>query len=142
MYWLDRAEMVDLMKGWWYDCDATGNSGYIIGKKLSFLKEKLKAWAKSNFGKIEAHFRKWEVVVADLEAIKEVFGLSEEEQVKRGEMDTKLNEALMDETRFWTQRAHRQWQLEGDRCSSIFHKIVNIKATKNSIEGLVIDGKL
>lgn len=65
--------------------------------------------AKENCGKIEERIGRWEQELADLETIDEVFGLSESEQEARREAEIKMDEAVRDETRFWSQRSRKIW---------------------------------
>lgn len=76
-----------------------------------------------------------------METIDEVFGLLEEEQGKTREAEQRLDEAITYEGNIWSQKAYQSWQGKGDRCPTFFHKLVNAKATRNKIDGLIIEGK-
>lgn len=97
LYSLERKELIPLMEGWWNKCLATGNPGFIIAKKLDYLKGKLKTWATDNLGKLEARIKWWESTIADLKGVEETTGLTEEGQLERREAEQKLNEAIKDE---------------------------------------------
>lgn len=141
LFWLEKTDLIIHRETWWRECDTAGNAGYVMAKKLNYLKEKLKSWAKENFERLETCINKWESIITDLEALDKVFGLNEQEQQDRREAELKLNEAVQDQHRFWSQRAHRLWIKKGDKGSSFFHNVVNSRAANKNIEGLIIDGK-
>lgn len=49
---------------------------------------------------METHINKWESIISDLEALDELFGLDDKEQLDRREAKLKLNEAVQDQYRF------------------------------------------
>lgn len=61
-------------------------------------------------------------------------------QKARREAEDKLLEAMAGESRFWSRRANKIWDLEGDKYYAFFHKIVHAKHTRNAIESLTIKG--
>lgn len=90
------------MEQWWNETRATGNPGYVLSKKLKYLQGKLKAWAKQGFGRLEARILQLEAIIANFETLEQVFGLDEQEKKQRREAEKKLNEAFINENRFWS----------------------------------------
>lgn len=68
--------------------------------------------------------------------------LSAEELEIKSDAKFKLDDALKDEEKFWSQCFRQMWIKDGDKCSKFFHKIMNSHGANNSINNLVMDGRL
>lgn len=51
-----------------------------------------------------------------------------------------MEEALRDADSFWAKWAHGIWLKHGDRCSKLFHKILNSLGPTSKIQSLRIEG--
>lgn len=121
--------LVQLMGQWWNECVATGNPGYVMQKKLDFLRGKLRIWAKDNFGRVEARIKWWESTL-DFERLEETSKLTKEDQLARREAEFKLNEATKDETKLWSKSAKRVWNKKGGKYTAFSHRLVNARQNK------------
>lgn len=133
LYWLREDDLLKSMKEWWESDNVVGKPGYVLFNKLKNLMVKIKAWSKENFGRFEERIQHWEGVLLALDLKEESDGLNSENKEKKHEARLNLEDALKDEDNFWSQRAHKLWKEHGDKCSKLFHKVVNSKASNNRI---------
>lgn len=52
-FWLEREDLIPLLRQWWEADHTQGRPGYVLFKKLKNLKSNIKSWAKANFGRFE-----------------------------------------------------------------------------------------
>lgn len=72
--------------------------------------------------RLENRIRSWESTIQEIEAIEDKPGLSESKQGKRREAEPKLNEALCDESRFWSLEQRRCGRKKGTNAQPSFIK--------------------
>lgn len=140
LFWLENKELMPLMKIWWKEEELKGKPGYILGKKLSTLKERIKGWARANFGFVEERVRYWEGRLQHFEIMEEAHTLSDYDKGKRDEAAKKWKEALRDSKIFWAQKAHSKWRSKGDKSTNFFHQWTNSKQRLSKISHLVTEG--
>lgn len=66
--------------------------------------------------------------------------LTEGDSGKKVEAKLKIDEAMRDAETFWSQRSRLLWLKEGDRCTKLFHKVMNNSPANYSLGRLIIDG--
>lgn len=74
-------------------------------------------------------------------AKEEVLGLDVTEIEEKKAMEKKLTEAVIDQSRFWSQRAKKLCRCAGGKCTKYFHRIVNRNQQRNRIDKLRIHGR-
>lgn len=107
LFWLDKPDLVQNMEAWWRECSTEGTSGFVIQAKINHLKAKLIPWTKENVGHLENRISQLEQLLAELMAKEEVLGLDVTETEEKKAMEKKLTEAVIDQSRFWSQRAKK-----------------------------------
>ena len=50
--WIEEKQFPNLIQGWWEESKVEGWAGYWLAIKLKLLKNKIKEWAKENFGEV------------------------------------------------------------------------------------------
>lgn len=79
-------------------------------------------------------------ILSNLELKEEQVALSEAKFLVKYEASKKLNDAVFREEKFWVKRAHSLWRANGDKCSKLFHRIVNGSVESGHISNLIIEG--
>lgn len=96
----------------------------------------------AGLGKLESRIKWWKSTIKELESIEESAGLTTDEQRNRRGAECKLNEAMADEANFRSYRDGKFWHGEGEKCTSLFHKVVNVRLARADNQGMIIDGAL
>lgn len=122
------------MKQWGDYYQVSGRPGFVLSKKLRNLKSHIKVWAKEKFGRLEQRIASWENQLQRLELKEELNNLSEEDKKEKHEAKIKLTDALRDEDMFWLRY--------GDRCTKLFHRVMNYNPTNNSVKRLESEGMI
>ncbi|XP_019430885.1 PREDICTED: uncharacterized protein LOC109338180, partial [Lupinus angustifolius] len=109
----------------------------ILSHKLNCLKNELKLWNLNVFGNIHQRVRmaseKLEIIQQSIFASGPDQSLLEHEYSAQNE----LVEALIVEEEFWKEKSRLNWQINGDRNTSFFHKITKISPNDSSANGLI-----
>jgi hypothetical protein len=105
------------------------------------LKIDLKKWNEEVFGNVE---RKKRNLLEDLRVFDEIeegraLGV---EKIKKAEVVSELETSILMEEVSWRQKSRVLWLKEGDKCTKFFHSIANSNRRNNSIDSLLIGGKL
>ncbi|XP_019151079.1 PREDICTED: uncharacterized protein LOC109147875 [Ipomoea nil] len=110
----------------------SGNEMYTFVTKLKRVKEVLKKWNWEVFGNIFEKVRELEGMVREVEE------KLQEEPTDERVMEFKLLQARLQkqiriEDKFWQQKAHSQWVVEGERNSKYFQGLVRERRVKQVI---------
>lgn len=99
-HWFEEKAIMTSIQSWWNETEVKGNPGFVLHYKLKAIKEKIKAWVKSNIGKIEQKISSLEATILDLECEEEEHMLSEDELKTKHEAIRDLKSALKSEELF------------------------------------------
>lgn len=102
-----------------------------MAKKIKLLIERLKYWAKVDFGSIKLKKLALLHDIGLINATKESRPLMEEEMGKDYNLKAEMVSILKSEKIYWNQRARVTWLKEGDENTNYFHSIANSR--RNSI---------
>lgn len=105
-------------------------------EKLKKLKENLKQWNTSVFGIIEENIDGLRREIQELDVVDDVFGLDEDEMVRRKRATVELFKSLNQKHSLAAQKARLKWIKEGDLNTGYFHRAVNQRRKMNEIVGI------
>jgi hypothetical protein len=121
------------------ECWNTNVSGcpmFILSKKLTLLKEKMKVWNKDCFGNVNdavsSADQNLHLIQNQIQTIGPTDALLAQEKLA----SAVLEEALSRQEVFWQEKARLNWHLEGDRNTKYFHKLTKIKTSTKTITSL------
>lgn len=124
-HWFEVKGLFEKIKEWWGNFEVNGHAGSVLAKKLKLLKQKLRQWAKEEFGRFVEKISKWEGVINVTDLKEEADSLLEEDLERRLEANILLQQAMNEEENFWSKKAKKRWRLQSDQCLKFFHAIVN-----------------
>lgn len=129
--WCSTENFFDLIKEWWESPQLVGCGAFNIAKKIKLLRERLKYWAKVDFGSIKLKKLALLHDIGLINATKESRPLMEEEMGKDNNLRAEMVSILKSEKIYWNQRARVTWLKEGDENTNYFHSIADSR--RNSI---------
>lgn len=91
------------------------------------------------FGKVEQRVAKWEEALLKLEVKEEDQLLTENEKNEKQEAQLHLLDALRDEETFWSQKSRNLWKEQGDKCTRLFHMVINSSQESSGLTSLLIN---
>lgn len=111
------------------------DSSSSIQSKLRNLKTLVKKWNSSKTGNIEGRISDWENKqdIADLE---------NKDRNTKQEIRLRLEELYKIKSSMLCQKARVNWQLNGEKNSKFFHRIINKRRRQNAIHFIRIDNNL
>lgn len=137
---MPQEEFCTLLAKWWqeYILDPTNIASSWV-KKLSFLRRKIREWARNYYGKK----KKDKQLILDrlnaLDIIQESRTFTPVELKEWNTLRTQLEDIYLDEELYWKHRANQTWLEAGDQNTKYFHLITNHRKKKNKINSLEID---
>lgn len=131
--WFTADNFLDLIKDWWNLPQLSGCGAFILAKKITLLREKLRNWAKMEFGSIKLKKMALLHEIGLIDAIKESRPLSIEEREKDSSLQVEMYSILKQEEIYRRQRARFTWLKDGDENTSFFHSIANGRKNRNFI---------
>ncbi|KAH7659258.1 RNA-directed DNA polymerase protein, partial [Dioscorea alata] len=141
LVWLSADGFQDIVKAWWVESSFDGCGAFIVSKKLSCLREKLRHWAKFSFRSIK--LRKLALLndLNVLDVAKESRTLDQAEQNQELFLHESLGVIHKQEELYWKQRSRLQWLREGDENTKFFHAVANGRKNRNAIPRIEHDGR-
>ncbi|XP_077253550.1 uncharacterized protein LOC143892658 [Tasmannia lanceolata] len=129
--------MVEKLGSWWASYESEGPSDVRIGRKLRFVKDKLREWVKEQMS-IDLIRKVWlESRIGEIKDLEEngleSFDLREE----LGRIKEEHKGMLLHEEISWRQKSRDRWIKKGDKNMAYFHAVASGKRRRNRIESLV-----
>lgn len=117
-----------------------GCGAFVFSKKLSYLRGKLRVWAKVSFGSINLQKLDLMHEVDDLDIIKETWLLNPSKARQELALLERLGNICKQEEVYWKQRARLQWLKKGEENIKFFHAVANGRKNHNFLPMIVHDG--
>ena len=127
------------MVGWIQFC---GLSKFHLGAKLKALKADLKKWNREEFGDLAFREKNMLTELMGLDAREELVGLSNEEQIRRLQLEGDIEQLASLEETSWKQKSWALYVKEGDNNTRYFHRLANSHRNANQIKRIEVDGVL
>ena len=137
--WLDHKQFSSDFERWWKEVSVEGWEGYKWMVRLQQIKPRLKSWNKDVFGDLRL------IEAALLSRLKELDreecsgSWSEELRQERVNLKRDLNGVLAKKEIMVRQKLKIQWAKQGDANSSLFHRLLNTRKSKNFISKIELD---
>ncbi|XP_077234220.1 uncharacterized protein LOC143876406 [Tasmannia lanceolata] len=138
--WLENPLLEAQLVRWWADCAFSGPSDVVIGKKLRFIKGKLKAWAKEQKEIALGRKRVLEDRLLEIHSLADRGSATAEDFEQQGRLIQEHKELLRLEEISWRQKSRVKWLMEGDKNTAFFHAIASARRRRNRIESLEVEG--
>ncbi|KAL8493435.1 hypothetical protein ACS0TY_024589 [Phlomoides rotata] len=139
--WLNKKSFVDLVEGKWNSYNIMGRASYRFKEKLKCLKGDIKQWKSLHAGNLDPKIEKLIQDIDEWDVIDDTFGLESDEAEKRNVLIGKLTAVWQHKEAELCQMAKMKWAKQGDANSSLFHRVVNKRASSNGINGLWMGDK-
>ncbi|KAL8536611.1 hypothetical protein ACS0TY_011982 [Phlomoides rotata] len=137
--WIKHPEFRDFCCSKWESYNVNGWKSYSLKEKLRMLKQDLKGWSREAFGSLHFKMESQRETIERLDRFDEVFGLEEEEVIKRNKIGAELKRNMIWNEKNLFQKAKSKWLKEGDVNSKFFHRWINKRIKVNGIEGLFVN---
>ncbi|CAL5401981.1 unnamed protein product [Camellia sinensis] len=139
--WLQHEGFLDLVRGWWNSYEVRGSPSCVLAKKLKLLKATLKNWNKEVFGRLEGQKVAVLSLLHSLDELEVQDELSPEAGIrKEAARQDFVRISRMEEVCF-RQKSRCLWLKDGDRNTTLFHRMANGHHRVNQISRLWVDGR-
>ncbi|XP_019198183.1 PREDICTED: uncharacterized protein LOC109192011 [Ipomoea nil] len=129
--WADHEQFLGIVKKAW-EGEVVGNAMYTFMTKLKRVKAELKKWNWEVFRNIFERVKEFERKVRELEG--EVQNNpTEGNLMSYKKMQVEYQKYLVREERFWQQKSHKKWVVEGERNTKYFQGMVRERRRKQYI---------
>ncbi|XP_077249006.1 uncharacterized protein LOC143888448 [Tasmannia lanceolata] len=131
--WLEIPKMEETLGEWWGLRSFEGPTDVVIGKKLRFVKNKVREWAKVQKEQVLAKKKGLESRLSELVALEDcgLGGIEEHEEL--GKIKQEYQTILLHEEISWKQKSRVRWLAEGDKNTAYFHAIASARRRRNKI---------
>ena len=130
----------DFLRDWWQGGVRGGRVSFRMAAKIKVLKEKIKAWNRDVFGRLEVNkssalqqIEFWDRVECDRD-------LSEREMDLKNKANETFKKWVLLEETHWRQVSRELWLREGDKNIGYFHKMANAHWRNNFLDRIKING--
>ncbi|XP_062013933.1 uncharacterized protein LOC133730332 [Rosa rugosa] len=134
--WLDHPSFLSLVTDVWQSAQFFGNPMFVLASKLRTLKQRFRAWNKTEFGDVN---KMVENSFLDLDRIQQEIaslGPSDDRLSQESVASAQVHMALAHQERFYCDKSRIKWLSEGDRNTSFFHAMVKVRQLKHSLSVL------
>ncbi|XP_039146845.1 uncharacterized protein LOC120284106 [Dioscorea cayenensis subsp. rotundata] len=135
--WTTVEGFSNLVAQWWARYKAQGCGTFVLAKKLAWLRDELRSWAKENFGSIKLKKLSLLHDLELLDIIKEARCLNVAESQRECVLTENLAIIRRQEELYWKQRSRLQWLKEGDENTKYFHSVANGRKNGNYMPSII-----
>ncbi|KAF1892197.1 hypothetical protein Lal_00036556 [Lupinus albus] len=133
--WLSHLDCHRLVSEVWR-WEVVGCPMFVLSHKLRILKKEFKVWNVQVFGNIQERVKQDMTNVAAIQDVINSIGSDGDLLNQEHLAQSDLLQALVVEEEFWNGKARINWQTEGDRNISFFHKITKIRQASKALYSL------
>lgn len=132
--WALREDCLHLIQEEWNKHTLAPHKLALVTEGLQRCQEKLKIWAKANFGNTK---RSINIKLAQLSKLQESHEGEKGDRFRT--LSNKVEGLLEEDNLKWKQRARQRWLQEGDKNTKYFHQCANQRKKTNSIQKIIND---
>ena len=137
--WLDHKQFRHDFEMWWKETSVEGWEGYKWMTRLQKIKSRLKSWNTDVFGDLRMIEAAFHSRLQELDREECSGNWSEELRQERANLKQDLNEVSAKHDIMVRQKMKIQWAKHGDANSSLFHRLLNTRKSKNYISKIELD---
>lgn len=132
--WMSHHDFSSFVTSKWQSYMIEGWGGYVLKEKLKCLKTDLKQQHKLVFGSIDSRMENQCNGLHSLDILDDLFGLEDQEIVRRNEISARLLRDLKWKDSMLLQKSRCKWIKEGDINSWFFHGCINKRRKRNDVK--------
>ncbi|KAJ9701691.1 hypothetical protein PVL29_006878 [Vitis rotundifolia] len=138
--WLKTEGFKELLRDWWQGAGGRGRASFRLASKLKAMKEKIKAWNREVFGRLEVNKSSALQQVEFWDRVEDERGLTVGETELKNEAKENFKKWVLLEETHWRQVSRELWLKEGDKNTGFFHRMANAHWRNNSVDRIKING--
>ena len=137
--WLEHRQFGRDFESWWKEDTMEEWEGYKWMKRLQKIKSRLKIWNKEVFGDLRLMEATLNDRLKELDRFESSGNWSDNLRDERVNLKKELNGILVKQEIMVKQKLKIQWAKLGDANSSLFHRLLNARKSKNFISKIELD---
>ena len=131
--WLDHKQFSCGFERWWKEITVEGWEGYKLMKRLQEIKTRLNNWNKDVFGDLRLIEATLQNRLKELDRLESSGNWSKDVRQEKVNLKKEFNGILVKKEIMVRQKLKIQWAKQGDANSSLFHRLLNARKSKNFI---------
>ncbi|KAJ9671525.1 hypothetical protein PVL29_025297 [Vitis rotundifolia] len=138
--WLKTEGFKELLRDWWQGAGGRGRANFRLASKLKAMKEKIKAWNREVFGRLEVNKSSALQQVESWDRVEDERGMTVGETELKNEAKENFKKWVLLEETHWRQVSRELWLKEGDKNTGFFYRMANAHWRNNSVDRIKING--
>ncbi|XP_077252082.1 uncharacterized protein LOC143891391 [Tasmannia lanceolata] len=139
--WLQAPRMEERLGEWWSFLKSEGPLDVVIGRKLRFVKKKLREWVKEKRAFDKNRLRWLESRIGEINFLEGEGNGNSNFREELGRIKAEHNGILLHEKISWRQKSRVKWLKEGDKNTTYFHAMASVRRRGSRIEFLEAEGE-